>query len=150
MAKGDKKYYAALHLAEKEYYNHKDVIRILEESVNLGNKKAAYALASWYLNGYHVRKNYRKAFKLLQIAVKNGSENGFVQYKDALYDIAVCYEMGHGTTKDTKLAFSHYLMSAFNGDTQAIEEVSRCLYHGIGVSKDKELSSRLDDYIKSL
>ena len=147
MAKGDKKYYRALHLAEQESYNHKDVIRLLEESVILGNKKAAYALASWYLNGYHMRKNYKKAFELLQMAVLDGSENGFVQYKDALYDLAVCYEIGHGTLKDTRLAYSYYLKSAFNGDKQAIEEISRCLYYGIGVSKDRELSSMIDDYI---
>ena len=150
MAKGDKKYYLALHLAEQESYNHKEVIRLLIESVNLGNKKAAYALASWYLNGYHVRKNYKKAFELLQMAVINGSEKGFVQYKDALYDLAVCYEIGHGTPKDTHLAFFYYLKSAFNGDKQAIEEISRCLYYGIGVPKDRELSSKIDDYIESL
>ena len=147
MAKGDKLYYKALHLAEQDFYDYREVLQLLNESILLGNKKASYALASWYLNGFHVRKNYKRAFSLLKIAVEGGSENGFTLYKDALSDIAVCYELGNGVEKDLHKAFHYYLLSAFSGDTQALKEISRCLYYGIGVSKDEELSSIIDEYI---
>ena len=147
MAKGDKLFYKALHLAEQDIYDYREVLQLLNESISQGNKKASYSLASWYLNGFHVRKNYKRAFSLLKIAVEGGSENGFTLYKDALSDIAVCYELGHGVEKDLHKAFHYYLLSAFSGDAQALEEISRCLYYGIGVSKDEELSSVIDEYI---
>jgi len=147
MAKGDRFYYKALSLAEQDSYDSREVVKLLEDAVVKGNKKAAYALASWYLNGFHVRKNYKKAFALLQLAVQGERENGFDSYKDALYDIAVCYELGQGVGKDAKLAFYYYLLSAFNGDMQAIEEVSRCLCYGIGCTKNNDLSQKIDEYL---
>lgn len=147
MAKGDKLYYKALHLAEQESYDYREVIRLLKKSIQYGNKKASYALASWYLNGFHVRKDYKKAFPLLKNAVEGEYEKGFILYKDALSDIAVCYELGNGVDRDLHKAFHYYLLAAFSGDAQALKEISRCLYYGIGVSKDEELSSVVDEYI---
>lgn len=147
MAKGDKLYYKALRLAKQEDYDYHDVLHLLNESIKLGNKKASYALSTWYLNGFHVRKNYRKAFPLLQIAVQGGPENGFTLYRDALLDIAVCYELGNGVQKDQHKAFQYYLLSALNGDIQAKHELSRCLYYGIGITKDAELSSLIDEFV---
>lgn len=147
MAKGDKLYYKALHLAEQEDYDYHDVLRLLNESIELGNKKASYALATWYLNGFHVRKNYKKGFSLLQISVQGGRENGFILYKDALADIAVCYELGNGVRKDKRKAYYYYFLAALNGDIQAKQELSRCLYYGIGVTKDIELSSLIDEFV---
>lgn len=147
MAKGDKLYYKALHIAEQESYDYNEVLQLLNESIQYGNKKASYALASWYLNGFHIRKNYKKAFSLLKNAVEGGDENGFTLYKDALFDIAVCYELGNGVDKDPHKAFHYYLLAAFSGDAQALKEISRCVYYGIGVSRDKVLSSVIDEYI---
>lgn len=146
MAKGDKLYYKALHLAEQEDYDYHDVLHLLSESIKLGNKKASYALATWYLNGFHVRKNFKKAFPLLQFAIQGGPENGFVLYKDALTDIAVCYELGNGVKKDKHKAYYYYFLAALNGDIQAKQELSRCLYYGIGITKDVELSSLIDEF----
>ena len=83
MAKGDKLYYKALHLAKQDDCNYHDVLHLLNESIRLGNKKASYALATWYLNGFHVRKNYKKGFSLLQNAIQGGPENNFTLYKRA-------------------------------------------------------------------
>lgn len=147
MAKGDKLYYKALHLAEQESYDYREVLQLLNESILLGNKKASYALATWYLNGFHVRKNYKRAFSLLKDAVEGGNENGFTLYKDALLDIAICYELGNGVDKDLHKAFQYYILAAFSGETQALEEISRCLYYGIGVPKDEKFSSVIDEFI---
>lgn len=146
MAKGDKLYYKALHLAEQEDYDYHEVLHLLNESIKSGNKKASYALATWYLNGFHIRKNYKKAFQLLQIAVEGGAEDGFILYKDALTDIAVCYELGNGVKKDKHKAYYYYFLAALNGDIQAKQELSRCLYYGIGITKDEELSSLIDEF----
>ena len=145
MAKGDRLYYKAFHLAEQEDYDYHEVLRLLNEAVRLGNKKASYALATWYLNGFHVRKNYKKGFSFLQVAVQGGAENNFTLYKDALSDIAVCYESGNGVQKDEQKAYYYYVLAALNGDEQAKQELSRCLYYGIGVTKNKELSSLIDE-----
>lgn len=147
MAKGDRLYYKALHLAEQEDYDYHDVLHLLNESIRLGNKKASYALATWYLNGFHVRKNYKKGFSLLLNAVKGGAENKFTLYKEALSDIAVCYELGNGVQKDKHKAYYYYYLAALNGDRQAKQELSRCLYYGIGITKDVELSSLIDEFV---
>lgn len=147
MAKGDKLYYKALHLAKQENYDYHDVFRLLNESIRLGNKKASYALATWYLNGFHVKKNYKKGFSLLQYAVQGGTENNFTLYKEALSDIAVCYELGNGVQKDKQKAYYYYLLAALNGDEQAKQELSRCLYYGIGIQKDVKLSSLIDEFV---
>lgn len=147
MTKGDKLYYKALRLAEQEDYDYHDVLHLLNESIRLGNKKASYALATWYLNGIHVRKNYKKGFSLLQKAIQGGTENNFTLYKDALSDIAVCYELGNGVQKDKQKAYYYYFLAALNGDLQAKQELSRCLYYGIGIKKDVELSSLIDKFV---
>lgn len=147
MAKGDKLYYKALHLAEEEDYNYQDVLHLLNESIRLGNKKASYALATWYLNGFNVRKDYKKGFSLLQNAIQGGRENNFILYKNALLDIAVCYELGNGVQKDKQKAYYYYLLAALNGDEQAKQELSRCLYHGIGIKKDEDLSLLIDEFV---
>lgn len=146
MPKGDKSYYKALRLASQDSYSSKNVIQLLEMSILQGNRKASYALASWYLNGFNVRKNYKKAFNLLQKAVQGGPEKGFDMYKDALLDVAVCYELGNGTDKDPQKAFYYYLLAAKNGDLQALKELSRCFFYGIGVAKDRKISSLIDEY----
>ncbi len=150
MAKGDSLYYKALHIAEHEDYDYHDVLQLLNESIRLGNKKSSYALATWYLNGFNIRKNYKKGFSLLQIAIQGGRENGFTLYKDALLDTAVCYELGHGVQKNKQKAYYYYFLAALNGDIQAKQELSRCLYYGIGTTKDIELSSLIDKYVLSL
>lgn len=138
MAKGDKLYDKALKIALQEDYNFKEIISLLNESIEkYHNAKAAYALATWYLFGKHVRKNYIKAFNLLEKSIE------WEPNKDAYFDIAICYEMGKGTKKDFKKAFHFYLLAAFYGNIKAKYEIGRCFYYGIGVSKDDELGGEI-------
>ncbi|GEP52853.1 hypothetical protein RSO01_00190 [Reyranella soli] len=51
----------------------------------------------------------------------------------ALYDLAVSYEKGIGTKKNTRKAYELYLRAAIWGDKQSYHEVGRCLFYGIGV-----------------
>ena len=77
--------------------------------------------------------------------VQEGAENGFTLYKDAMYDIAVCYELGAGVHEDKQKAYYYYVLAALNGDEGAKKELSCCLYYGIGVAKDEVLSSLIDE-----
>jgi TPR repeat protein len=49
--------------------------------------------------------------------------------------------MGVGINKNIKKAFEHYLKAALLGDRQAIYEVGRCIYYGLGVSKNLSIAS---------
>ncbi|MGL4434543.1 MAG: hypothetical protein ACRCVM_01745, partial [Giesbergeria sp.] len=40
-------------------------------------------------------------------------------------------------------AYRHYLSAALNGDVDSLAEVGRCLYHGIGVARDRKTAEIL-------
>jgi uncharacterized protein len=103
-----------------------------------GSPSANYALATWYLFGHkgakiEIKKDISRAVKLLKLAARGGVAN-------ALYDLAVCYEIGAGVEKSEYEAFRGYMKAALLGDADATYEVGRLYYHGIGVSKDRALA----------
>ena len=96
---------------------------------------------------YRRKPTYQQPF-LYRIYLRFAlTENNFTLYKDALSDIAVCYELGNGVQKDKQKAYYYYFLAALNGDLQAKQELSRCLYYGIGIKKDVELSSLIDKFV---
>lgn len=103
---------------------------LLEKAHKVGDARATYALGTWYLHGRHVTKDLRKASKLIKAAAQ-------AKIADALFDLAVSYEKGVGLKKSEKAAAQCYLEAALCGDRQAVFEVGRCLYYGIGFSKDR-------------
>jgi len=113
----------------------KKALKLLQQAYKLHDAGAAYALATWYLHGTHVRKNLKKGTTLLKEAVSR--EN----IPSALYDLAVSYEKGTGTNKSLKKAYTYYLQAALWGEKDAFYEVGRCLYHGIGIKRDKSLAN---------
>ena len=123
----------ALHENSKRNPDFKKMYDFFEKSYKQGNIKAAYALGTWYLHGYHVKKNLKKAIKL----IKNAAN---ANVSEALYDLAVSYEIGKGSKKSSRLAFEYYLKSALYGDKQSLFEVGRCYFYGIGVSKNRRIS----------
>lgn len=131
--KGDRLYRKAM----KEVGSKKPKLSIVYELLNkaheAGNFRASYAIATWYLFGKYVKKDYKKAVSLLNIA-KEGD------LSEAFFDLAVCYEIGKGVKKNKYQAYLNYLAAAIRGDKQAIFEVGRCYYYGIGVKKDIELA----------
>lgn len=106
---------------------------MLEEALNEGSADAAYAMATWYLHGMHVRKNASKAVALLEI----GSTAGIPSAK---YDLAICYENGKGVVKNLKKAFSLYVEAALRGESSSIYEVGRCYFYGIGTRQDRTVA----------
>ena len=54
-----------------------------------------------------------------------------------MFDLAVCYETGSGVVRDLEKAFILFKKSAKYGDMNAIFEVGRMMYYGIGTAKDQ-------------
>lgn len=139
--KGDIFYNKALKEANSKRPQLNIAYELLSKAHELGNYKATYAIATWYLFGKHLRKDYKKAFTLLKLA----SEGNL---PDAFYDLAVCYEMGKGVKSNKRQAFLNYLSAALTGDKQSVYEVGRCYYYGIGINKNIEMSRRWLDAAK--
>src|SRR5216683_1444473 len=118
-------YEEALHVARKaERDGGPWPLQMLQEAADAGHPPALYALATWYLHGRAVRKNFKKAVALLKKA-------STANIPAAQYDLGVSYELGKGVAKSTKLAFRWYLRAARNGDPGGLTEVARCYYYGI-------------------
>lgn len=108
-----------------------------------GDASAAYALATWYLFGKYVKKDHAKAVTLLKLAAKQN-------ISEALFDLAVSYEEGAGTRKNEKKAYELYLRASIWGDEQAIAEVGRCLFYGIGIRRSRRVARFWLDRAESL
>lgn len=93
----------------------------LAYSAEAGYAHAIYGLATWYLHGRHVRKNYQAGARLLKRAAALG-------HRTAKYDLAVSYETGKGAKRDPRKAFSLYKAAADAGDVDASLEVGRMYY----------------------
>lgn len=105
---------------------------LLEEAHAQGDRRATYALATWSLFGNAVcPKDQRRAIRLLKLAAE-------ADVAAAHFDLAVSYETGQGIKKNEKTAYRHFLAAALNGDNDSFAEVGRCLYHGIGVARDRK------------
>jgi hypothetical protein len=128
-----KKYDVAMREAQTKKPNLNRTFTLLNAALTAGDARAAWALGTWYLHGKHVRRDRTKAVEFLEIAAEG-------KIPDAIYDLAVCYEKGAGTKKNLR-AFEPYVMGALWGDTDSVEEVGRCLYYGIGTTRNRRLSN---------
>jgi len=110
-------------------------LKLLEKARDLGDARASYAIATWYLHGNppFVLKDIGRAFDLLK-------EAAAAHVPDALYDLAVGYEKGDFGSADTRLAFDSYLKAALRGEVQSVYEVGRCYFYGIGVEMDPRIA----------
>lgn len=128
-------YEQALELARSDIPESKRVADLLKEACAAGEPRAAYALATWHLFGHAgFPRDVKKAVKLLRAASK-------ANVPAAHFDLAVCYETGQGVKKNETIAYRHYLAAALYGDEDAFNEVGRCLYHGIGVERDRRVAA---------
>lgn len=123
-------YKVALKEATKKNPNYKKVVASLKRALRSGDPNAAYALATWYLNGKVFEGNIKKAIPLLSKAAK-----GMVP--SANYDLGIAFEKGIGVRKNARRAFELYLTASLLGDEDAVFETGRCYYYGIGIRKDR-------------
>ena len=105
---------------------------LLESAHHQGDRRATYALATWRLYGHaNYAKELRKAVQLLKLAASS-------DVAAAHFDLAVCYETGDGIKRNDAKAYLHYLAAALNGDVDSLGEVGRCLFHGVGTTRDRK------------
>lgn len=117
---------------------------LLLQADKLKSAEAAYALGSWYIYGFRVERDFRKAVHFLKRAMKRGSG-------DAAYDLAICLERGNGISKNKVEAFRCYTYAALQLLTppsypsmynfeEAAAQLARCYYYGIGTPSDRKVS----------
>ena len=126
-------YERALAEARKASPDLGKVFSMLQKADQGGDPRAAYALGTWWLHGHYVKKDVRKGLQLIRAAAS-------ANVSDALFDLAVSFELGNGMPKNDEKAALSYLQAALNGDEQAFFEVGRCYYYGIGFRKDRGLA----------
>ena len=110
--------------------------RLLNQAHADGDPRASYAIASWYFHTHPPiinRKNYKKAVFFLQPALEAG-------IPFAYYNYAISLEMGWGIEKDEEAAFNYYLLAKLHGCEEAMEDLYRCYYYGLGVQKDRNIA----------
>ena len=108
---------------------------LLRAAADCGHAMAAHALATWYIHGIGVRKNFRVAVALEEVAARAG-------IPEAVFNLAFAYETGRGAKKDGAKALKLYRRAATLGDKDAIYEVGRCIFYGIGTGKNERLGRK--------
>ena len=127
--------------AKKRNPDREKVVAMLKEAHAEGDVRATYALADWHGRGVFFKKNLKKALQYYRIAAKGLNA-------DAMLNLGISYEIGLGGAKpNEKKAFEYYLAAAVQeGECtgrQALIEVMRCFYYGIGVEKNRRLAQML-------
>lgn len=125
-------YRTAFELAIAEGATDK-VASLLQKCHKSGDARATYALATWYIHGVVFPVNAKKAVRFLRSASRSG-------VREAMYDLGYSYEIGFGVPKEPKKALELYVRAAQKGDQQAAREVVRCVYYGVGITKNIELA----------
>jgi len=128
-------YKKAFQRARKEG-NSAAVFELLKKAHNDRDRRATYALGSWYMHGCYVKKDPRRAARLFDLARKGG-------IAEAAFDLGQSYEAGIGCPKSPERAVKLYMEAASRGDRDAWKEIIRCIYWGIGTSKNRMLARTL-------
>jgi TPR repeat protein len=97
------------------------------------DKRVLHNLAFCYSEGIGTKKDFKKAFRLYNLAAKAGSLGAF-------FNIANMYEKGQGVKGNKKKAFEYYKKGAFIGDVWSHLNVGWYYYNGVGTSLNLELA----------
>jgi uncharacterized protein len=127
--KVNRNYRSALKL-EREGGEPSDVLVLLKSASAEGSADADYALGTLYLHGKYVAPEPEIALKYLRTAAVE-------MHPAALFDLGNALETGEIVDQDLRGAFRCYLHAMIFGDRDAIYEVARCFYYGIGTRKDR-------------
>lgn len=120
-------YLSALSIAQGPNPDLQRAHQLLKDAEQLGYSKAQMALASWYFHGQAgvIEKNIPRAVELYTAAARQFEP-------DACYELALYFEKGEILPEDFIKARSYYMKAALLGHKQAIFEMGRCFYYGIG------------------
>ena len=116
----DARYRSALRLMRRDGDPAK-AHALLQAAADDGDGYSIYAIATWYLHGFFLKKNLRDATRLLRKAAD-------AQVAFACFDLAVCYETGVGVKQDLSKAAKYFLRAFLLGDGNAPGAVERLFY----------------------
>ena len=117
-------YEEALRNARAENVDGQAVLSALSKAHEEGDARATYALASWNLNGADfVPVNVQKGIELLRSIEDQ-------PVAEALYDLAVAYDLGKGVRRNPRKAFELYMKSALLGHLEANRQVGQFFIAG--------------------
>ena len=118
-------------------------VALVEQLHAAGDALAAYAIGTWFLHGSHgYPRAPEKAAPYLQYAAERRAP-------EAAYDLATLIEEDRLGARPRRDAFGYYVVAAAMGDRDAIEEVARCFYWGIGTFRNKAAAERLHDLLSA-
>jgi hypothetical protein len=128
-------YAVALSIADEPEPNLTKVHSLLRSAHSKGDKRAKYAIATWLLHGVEgiVHQDVRTGIQMLR-------ELQYDNIPEALFDLAVSYDLGKGVKKNEKKAFSLYMRSALLGSSDASFQISEFYREGRLVSRDVPLA----------
>lgn len=155
----------------KEFCNKETGINLLYRAQKLGSVEATTELGGLLIEGKHVKKNYKKGFKLLR---KAAAENPIAQfwmakfyilgqgvkqsdteglswmqksaahgYPPAEFNLGYNYFHGNFTTENNDLAFKYFGLAASHGHIEAKSYLARCHACGYGTPQDIKQAFRL-------
>lgn len=128
----DSKFYAsALEESQSENCDESKVLEFIMAASAEGDDRATYSLSTCYYFGvWGVEIDAKRAHNLaLTLEQSNIAE--------AIFNLAVDFDLGKNTKRNPKRAFSLYLKAALLGDKEACKQVSQFFESGELVQKDK-------------
>lgn len=119
--------------ARSEEYYAQAYEALYESAMGDNNPVAQHNLASMYLDGEGVKRNYSQAFKYYERAIKNN-------YPPSFNSLGLCYGQGTGVTASLSHSFELTRKSALMGFPIAMNNLALIYKNGEGVEKDMEKS----------
>jgi TPR repeat protein len=127
-------YTSALILSRAHPPKLNEAFELLTAASNKGDDRATYALATWYLFGNEVVDKDEERGVCMLIALHDSL------VAEALFDLAVSYDLGRYVQQDDHKAFSFYMKAALLGDSDSCRQVSQFYAEGTVVGHDEALS----------
>lgn len=125
-----------------------DSVAIMIEKANKGDAQAQNTVARWYYYGHgSIKQDYKQALQYWALAAKQDNV-------DAIAGMAMCYQFGHGTKRDSVMAVGLYKAALKKGNKKVIsmhekavekngslfscQLLKECYHQGIGVEKNNQ------------
>ncbi|MFH0782439.1 MAG: tetratricopeptide repeat protein [Pseudomonadota bacterium] len=129
-----KKYYWGTG-AEQSYAK---ALQLYLQAAETGDAEAQYISGGMYLKGLGVTKDFKKAFRLLYEAAKNGKHTA-----ESEQILAQAFLLGSEVPKNYQKAMEWYNLAAQNGSKDAQNELGFMYFVGNGVEQDAEKGGAL-------
>lgn len=123
-----------------------DTVAVIKEKAEKGDAAAQNTLGVWYYTGKgNIKQDYKEALKWWALSAKQDNP-------DAIGNMALCYQLGRGTQKDSLMAANLYEVAIKKGNKNIIPQheaivkntgsifscllLQECYQKGIGVEKN--------------